>query len=75
MVELKLLLDTVRAEIDCHQQWTQDVLASLPDKEDAVQLRAAFDTASISRLKLVQEAAALDDKAIFPTQQREKRHA
>jgi hypothetical protein len=65
MVELQQLLETVRAEISCHQQWTQDVLTSLSDTENAAQLRAAFDTASIARLKLAQEADTADHKYLL----------
>lgn len=65
-LELQQVLDNARAEITEHQKWQNEVLASLPARDDEEgltgPLRQAFTKTGTVRAKLLTEVMQAEDK-------------
>lgn len=65
-LELQQVLDNARAEISEHQKWQNEVLASLPPRDDEEgltgPLRQAFTKTGTTRAKLLTEVMQAEDK-------------
>lgn len=65
-LELQQVLDNARAEITEHQKWQNEVLASLPARDDEEgltgPLRQAFTKTGTARAKLLTEVMQAEDK-------------
>lgn len=65
-LELQQILDNARAEIDEHQKWQTEVLASLPPRDDEEgltgPLRQAFTKTGTARAKLLTEVMQAEEK-------------
>lgn len=65
-LELQQVLDNARAEIGEHQKWQNDVMASLPARDDEEgltgPLRQAFTKTGTARAKLLTEVMQAEDK-------------
>lgn len=65
-LELQQVLDNARAEITEHQKWQNEVLASLPPRDDEEgltgTLRQAFTKTGTARAKLLAEVMQAEEK-------------